>query len=162
MQCKTLIVGGVLLLAMAPAHAGVFADDLTRCLVAAVKPADNVAMVRWMFSALSANPRIKDLAKVTAEQREQSDSEMARLVDRLLTQECRSQVVQVVKAEGQASISGSFSILGEMAGRQLMSSPETAVSVEGFVKKLDLAKLEQVLAEGGVVPAKEGEGAEPE
>ena len=66
------IVTGALALAGAfaatPSMAGIYADDVTRCVVKATSDQDRLDLVRWIYAAMSLHPDLKTMANVTAEQ----------------------------------------------------------------------------------------------
>lgn len=45
--------------APAVSHAGLYTDDLARCLVVSTSTQDRADLVRWIFSAASAHPVVK-------------------------------------------------------------------------------------------------------
>ena len=57
---RTLVVGAAAVAAAFTgqnASAGVFADELSKCLVKSSSTDDRVLLVQWMFGALSLHPR---------------------------------------------------------------------------------------------------------
>ena len=46
------------------ASAGVFADELSRCLVKSSSTDDRVLLVQWMFAALSLHPAVQPMISV--------------------------------------------------------------------------------------------------
>ena len=124
------------------AHAGPYTDDLTKCVVASSTQQDKVALVRWVFSAMALHPQVAPLTKISASEREDIERKMAALVERLLTETCRQQTVDAVNYEGSHAIEQSFNLLGQIASRELMSSPETAAGVAAYWKYVDKKKFE--------------------
>jgi len=49
-------------------QAGLYQDDLSRCLGSAAKPEDRTMLLRWVFAAMASNPKIKDMSQVSADQ----------------------------------------------------------------------------------------------
>jgi hypothetical protein len=70
------------------------------------------------------------------------DVRLARLVERLLTQSCRSETQQAVRNEGPGTLQTSFEILGQVAGRGLFTDPAVARNRASFEDYLDKPKLE--------------------
>lgn len=136
-----------------PAHAGLYADDLGRCLVSSTTPSDRVTLMTWMFSAMSSEPSLAKMASMTEAQRTDADRNMARLFDRLVLEQCRKQTIDAVKYEGQASLQSSFEVLGKVAMRQIIDSPDATRAVGRFADQIDKARLGALLVEAGqVVP----------
>lgn len=119
------------------AHAGVYTDDLTRCLVKATTPADQTDLIVWVFSAISVHPAIKSFSVLTEDQRVAYDKKMAALMTRLLTVDCKTETATAVKYEGAEAISTAFGAVGEAAFRGLSSDPKVAESMGSFAKYLD-------------------------
>jgi len=91
-----------------PARAGVFADDLGRCVVSATTPQDRAALMRWMFVTAAANPAFRDLATVSAEQSREATRGAAAVFDRLLLRTCRRESIAALRGEGTAGIEAGF------------------------------------------------------
>ena len=128
------------------AHAGPYTDELSKCVVEATTQEDRSAFVRWLFSAASRNPAVKSITLVTAEQLDTENRKAANLFMRLLTESCPKQVEKAVKFEGSVAIQSSFQVLGEVAGRELFSSPEVTAGIAGIEKYVDAEKLKSVFS----------------
>jgi hypothetical protein len=146
---------GMSVLAMAlqfpgTSHAGVYSDDLGKCLVTASSPQDKQQLVQWIFFAISLNPTIKPYANITPEQREATDKQIARVFEKLLGESCVNEAKAAMKYEGASAFSESFRLLGQVAGREMFSSAEVAAGTENFTNHIDVKKLQEKLG----VPAK--------
>ncbi len=135
------------------ASAGIYTDDLSRCVVQASSAADQSVLVRWMFGAVSANPDIADMVKVTDAQRDETTRAFAAISERLILQDCRKQAILAVKYEGTSAFEAAFATLGQVAGRGLMSSPEASKQLSKLDTYLDDQKWKAFSAEAGL-PAK--------
>ena len=136
-----------------PARAGTYVDDLGKCIVEATTVDDRAAFVRWMFAAATLHPAVKTLANVPAERLDPETRATAGLFMRLLTESCREQAQKAVKYEGPIAIAAAFQVLGQVAGRELFSSPEVAAGLAGMEKYLDKDKLDSVTGEANREPA---------
>ena len=125
-----------------PAHAGVYADDLSRCLVESTSKEDRLALVRWLFTAATAHPAVADIAKVSPEQLDQASKATGDLFMKLLTESCVVQAKKAVEYEGPATFAVSFQVLGQVAGAELFSSPEVNAAMSRLEKYTDKTKLE--------------------
>ncbi len=151
MTIKHVLPIAIALSVCAPAaRAGVFTDDLSRCLVAKTTPADRTALVRFMFAAVSANPSVSDLVSMYSAKRDELTAGFARLTERLVLTDCRTQSVAALKNEGTGVFEASFNVLGQIAGRGLMNDPASTVVLQGVGKKMDKAKFEALAREAGV------------
>jgi hypothetical protein len=127
--------------ATAPAQAGIYADDMARCLVRATNEQDKVALVRWIFANAALHPEVKAISAVSPEQLSGFNKGMAQLVERLLTQDCRNQTTEAVRNEGATVLQTSFRVLGEVAMNGLMTDPQVQKGFAEFGSFLDPQKL---------------------
>ncbi len=129
------------------ARAGVYADDLGKCLVSATSEADRVLMVKWMFSALSRNKEISQYVQMAPELRETLSRETAALYTRLLTESCRAQAKDAARYEGAAAFGSAFGLLGQIAAQGLFNDPAVAASISELDKFFDQQKLKAIAEE---------------
>lgn len=130
------------------AEAGVYTDDMTKCLVKAMSPADQSVLIQWTFSAMALHPDVRPYANITDAQRKSLDQKAAGLFQRMMTVDCRKEVVDAVKYEGTGSFEGAFAAMGEAAMRGLMSEPSVNKGMEGFVEYFDKSKMEALFKDG--------------
>lgn len=130
-----------------PAAADIYADDLTRCLVRSTKVEDRVAFTRWMFAAMSANPAVADMSTVTPAQRTEANRQSALLIQRLLLDDCRSEAINALKYEGEATLQVAFETVGRVAMGDLMSHPDVAAQINGLNAFMDVDRWTEFNAE---------------
>lgn len=140
--CAALLAGATLL--PRPALAGPYTDDLSKCLVANTTADDKTTLVTWIFSAISLNPGVAKMANITPKQRHQINVSMAKLFETLMTERCRTESQQAYKYEGDAAISAGFEVLGQVAGRELFSSPDVSKGMAELDTLVDKKKMEAV------------------
>ncbi len=142
---RSLLVAMSLLATLAPlpARAGPFTDDLSKCLVASTTPADNKTLVVWMVSVITLHPDVEAMATLTPAQRDANDTAAAKLFERLLMVSCKAQAQQAVKYEGAEAFKASFSVLGQVAMKDLMTNPKVAEGLRGLGKRIDEKKVEE-------------------
>ena len=141
--CLTLVI------AAAPAlcYAGPYTDTLSKCLVAGTTTSDKTLLVRWMFSMLSVHPEVQAQSTATAATRSALSKSMAAMVQRLLIQTCFSEAKDALKYEGSASFEGAFTVLGQVAARELSSDRGVSDAMSEYIRYLDsreIGKLEPV------------------
>ncbi|RZT90147.1 hypothetical protein EV678_0958 [Azospira oryzae] len=124
----------------APAQAGIYSDDMAKCLVRSTTPADRASLVKWMFSAMALHPDVKSMARVEPAQREGLDRNTANLIVRLMTETCRSETQQALTLEGPQTVQQSFQVLGQVAARELFSNPDVMAGVGNLGKYVDPAR----------------------
>lgn len=127
------------------ASAGVYTDQLSKCLVESTSVKDRNQLVRWMFSAASKHHAVMEIVKVTPEMLEQSNKDMGELMNRLLTESCKTETAQALKFEGQATMEASFSVLGQVAGREMFSNPEVAAGMASLEQYIDSKAIEELM-----------------
>lgn len=142
MRVLRTIVAIAMVAGMTPAFAGVYTDDLTRCLVEKSTPADKSTLVQWMFVAMSQHPSVAALTKVTPQDVEKFNSMAGELFMRLLTDVCADHSKKAIKYEGTGAIQSSFGVLGQVAAGDLFANPEVAKVMSGLEKYMDSTKLE--------------------
>jgi hypothetical protein len=140
--CAALLQGSA-------AVAGVFADDLGRCLVNSTTKEDRANLIRWLFVAASHHPAVKPIATVTSAQQEESDKQMGTLVMKLLTESCKTETQKALQTEGATTLQFAFEVLGKVAGQELFSSPEVAGNLKGLAKYLDPEKIKALSSASG-------------
>jgi hypothetical protein len=126
------------------ANAGVYGDDLGKCLVDSSSQKDRVILVQWMFSALALNPAVTPLSAITAEERISYDKAAAVMVQRLLLENCEKEFLAALKNEGDAAVAGSFQLFGEVAARTLMNDPAVDKGLSRFADYFDKERFEAV------------------
>jgi hypothetical protein len=127
-----------------PARAGVYADDLSRCLVESSTQQDRNVLVKWVFVALAQHPAIASLSKATPADIEKSNAAAAELFTRLLTDTCADKSKKAIKYEGVAAIQGAFGVFGQVATSDLFSNPQVQAVLSGLEKHVDKKKMESL------------------
>ena len=130
----------------APAAAGPYTDDLSKCLVRSTTAEEKSLLVQWMFANMALHPDVKYLAHVTPAERTKLNQKVALLFESLLTRSCLSEAKDAVKNEGPSTFEASFSSLGQVAGRDLSAHPQVAAGFTEFGKMVNGPKIEKALA----------------
>ena len=89
-----IAVIAALMMASMNVHAGVYADELSKCLVEKTTTQDRTVLVTWVFTALSRHPAVKPIISVSADRIEEVNKNAAALFTRLLTETCRDETVK--------------------------------------------------------------------
>jgi hypothetical protein len=144
---KTAIFFAVVL-SSSTVSAGIYTDDLSKCLVKSSSPEDQTMFMQWIFALLSLNPAVEPLSSITSTQRDALNQRVARLYERLLLDDCRNETVDALKYEGPGAIEASFGVLGQVASRGLMTDPSVA-SARWSTEYFDKGKWVELLKEAG-------------
>ncbi len=137
----------LLLMFAVSAQAGVYTDELSKCLVSSTSKDDRIALVRWMFAAASAHPAVSSIAATTPQQLDDANRSVGELFMRLTTVSCREQTKNAILYEGQLAIQGGFEVLGQVAGTEMFSSPEVAAGMAGLEKYIDNTKISELVGQ---------------
>jgi len=134
-----------LLVAFAPAHAGVYTDDLSRCLVDKSSSSDKSVLVQWIFVAMAQHPSVVSLTKISDEDKEKHNKQAGELFMRLLTDTCAEESKKALKNEGAVAIQTAFQVLGQAAAREIFADPSVGQMMSGLDKYVDKEKLETLV-----------------
>jgi hypothetical protein len=128
------------------ASAGVYTDDLSKCLVSKTTSDQKTILVNWMFSAMSLNPSVAKFVSIPEAKRKEFNVNMANLFESLITVTCKPQMQLAVKYEGDGAIAAGFNVLGQVAGRELFSNPEVAKGMSQLDKYIDKDKIKEAMS----------------
>jgi hypothetical protein len=148
MKMMLAAAGAAILMSCAgSASAGIYTDDLSRCLVKSATTADRLSFVRWLFSTITAADAVGAMSNVTQAQREQSSRETVNLMERLLLVDCRAETAAALRYDGHTALGASFELLGKVAMADLMGDPAVHAEMERLDSHMDAAKWEAFAAE---------------
>ncbi len=144
------VLGLILTFGLAEAaHAGIYTDDLSKCLVKSTSEADRTDLILWIYAAMSDHPAVRGLSNVSPAQHDAANRKTGALMERLLLVDCRTQTVEAMRYEGSTAIQGSFSVLGQVAMVGLMQDKAVAGDVGGITKFIDESKFAALAADVG-------------
>jgi hypothetical protein len=123
---------------------GPYADEMAKCLVQSTTDSDKTDLVKWMFSAVALHPAVKSLSAVSDAESQRLNKIAAKLVERLLTESCKSSTQDAIKYEGPATFQSSFNVLGQAAAHSLFSDPSVAKGAAEIGNHFDKQKFERV------------------
>lgn len=132
------------------AFAGVYTDDLGKCLVRSSSADDQIALIKWVFLSMSAHPSVAPYSKFTPDDVAAINKAAGGLFQRLLTVDCRKEAVAALKYEGVSSLEGSFTLLGQIAMRGLMTDSHVAQNLASLGASVDAAKMKELFDEAGI------------
>jgi len=122
-----ILVGISLALAVLPSEpavAGIYSDELAKCLVRETTDGDRTFLVKWIFASASVHPAVRSIASVSDADRTELNKKVAKLVEKLLTESCKNETQEALKYEG----------------------PTVARSKTEFANHLDKQKFEKLFA----------------
>ena len=142
MRWKKHFLSALLCGSVAPVMAGVYTDDLSRCLVESTSKSDKATLVQWVVVAISQHPSVSALSKATDSDVEKANAAAGALFMQLLTDTCVEKSRKALKYEGAAAIQAAFAVLGQVATTDLFTDPNVQKVMAGLDKHLDTKKLE--------------------
>jgi hypothetical protein len=128
------------------AVAGPFNDALAVCLVKSTSEQDRTVLMRWVFAAMAAHPQVSDLGRVSKEEGDRLNREVAALFWTLVSDRCATETRDAVKYEGTDAISSSFEVLGKVAMQGLMADTAVNAYMAQMATHLDEAKMKALFA----------------
>ncbi len=128
-----------------PAVAGVYTDDLSKCLVSKTTSDQKAVLVNWMFSAMSLNPAVAKFVSIPVAKRKEFNVNMAALFETLMTVTCKHEMQLAIQYEGSGAIGAGFNVLGQVAGRELFANPEVAKGMAELDKFIDQDKIQAAM-----------------
>jgi len=123
------------------AHAGVYTDDLTKCLVESTSKDDRLDLVKWIYAAMSKHPAVSSLTRVSDADVSAVSSTTGALLMSLLTEKCVEATRSAIKYEGALAIQSSFQVLGQVAMTELLTDPNVGKVMAELDQFVDGAKL---------------------
>ena len=136
------------------AQAGPYADEASKCLVSKMTDADRTTVGVWMFEEMSANPALKPLANVTDAQRADSRKAVAAIVQRLITDDCRTQAAAALRNEGGGVLQRPFWDIAQASIATLARDPAVIANVSQVGQYLDVKKLAAIMRDPAAGAAK--------
>lgn len=73
------------------------------------------------------------------------DIEVAKLFERLLSEDCSTETKTAIIIGGDAAIETAFSILGKVAAKSLTQDAQVSQRLEGFVRYIDFSSIQSLL-----------------
>lgn len=141
MKSKAVLLASVLCFVSTPSWAGLYTDDLSRCLVEKTSEKDKVALVQWVVMALTQHPAVSSLARTTAADVEKSNAAAGAVFTRLLAEDCADKYKNAVRYDGPGAIEAAFGVLGQVATRDLFMHADVQAVLAGLSKHMDEDKL---------------------
>lgn len=141
MKCLVPVFAVLLIAGASPSSAGVFGDDLTRCVVDSTSKEDRATLVRWIFVAMAQHPMVSSMSTVKASDKDKANKEVGALFMRVITEACADKTRAAMKAEGPTALTAAFQVLGQVAARELFADPNVTAVMSGLEKYFDADKL---------------------
>ncbi|MEM6624255.1 MAG: hypothetical protein AAF674_18690 [Pseudomonadota bacterium] len=125
-------------------EAGLFEDDLKRCIVDNATPEDNLALVRWVLIALSHHEGARDIVSLAPGASEITAKGYADVFNRLMLLDCREELQKAVQMEGQQALRAATRFFGSTAVRSLFTDPGVSAELDKVDRYFDTEALESL------------------
>ena len=128
-------------------NAGPFTDTFGKCIVKSTTQIEKDELIQWMFIALSNHPILKSVIDLSEGVKMKADKQIAKIVMRLFTVACITELKDAVKNEGKQAVTDAFALLGKVSMGALMTDQNVQKAMGRYVKFMDLEKLKSLFAE---------------
>lgn len=127
------------------AQAGPAAQALGTCLADSTTGKERKEFAQTIFFGMSAYPDMKQYVNIKPEDIDKANQATAKLVTRLLTENCPEQTKKAIQEDGPLAMQQAFELVGRAAMQELISNPDVVRSFSAYTKYLDMAKLRPLL-----------------
>lgn len=136
-----LLVAGLSLSSPIASAQSVPIDNFKNCLIERTSDVDRVELAQWVYLAISSHPHLVAYSAITPAERRLMNQRVARLYERLVTQDCKIALAMlVVTDQVEEGMEVGFSALGEIAMLSLLQDESVLESIEEYAKYLDVEK----------------------
>ena len=114
------------------------------CLVDNLNGKERKDLAKWIFFAMAAHPEIHQYLKASSKTVEASDKYVGKLITRLLTKNCPTELRRAHQADPRAIRAG-FQLVGQVAMQELMTNQNVMKAITNYGKYTDEAKIDAIL-----------------
>ena len=130
-----------------PVFANSSTDIFSGCLVDTLNGKERKSLAKWVFFSISAHPELKIYVKTSKDDIEKSNKYVGKLITRMLTVDCPSELKAAIKSDPQA-IRKAFELVGKVAMQELMTNKDVMQTISNYNQYIDRAKVNTVLSGG--------------
>jgi len=120
------------------------AEQLGVCLTDSLTGKERKWLAQWMFFAQSRHPSLAGFATVSAEDIDETDRAVGKIITRLLTVDCAS-YMRAAHESSPLAMQFAFELVGRVAMAELMTSPEVLTFFGGHAKYTDMVKINELM-----------------
>ena len=119
---------------------------LGNCLIDSLTGKERKKLAQWVFFAMAVHPEFNEFAKISDEDRVESEKFIGHLFTRLLADDCPAEA-RVAIAESSLAFQNAFQLVGQVAMQELMANEKVAQSFAGPDKYIDAERLSELASE---------------
>ncbi|WP_227562712.1 hypothetical protein [Acinetobacter calcoaceticus] len=142
-KLKSILYIFPLVLLTSLSHAGVYQDKLNQCFESSVTEQERKDLTQWIFFAMASNSELSGFTRISSDELILADKKIAKIYERILTQNCNMAVKDVVKNEGTNALEKSFEYLGQLAMRGMLVDKNVNQRIGKFAQYLDESKFKK-------------------
>lgn len=145
MKTARFIAGLVLTLASSAACASDTTDALSQCLTRSASEDDRRVLVRWIYGVLSVHPDLGDISGVDAKRRATLEGDAARVMERLIAEDCAADMRKALLADGANGSVAAFEALGRLAMQDFLTHPDVQKASAAAAEQMDQKRVLKAL-----------------
>lgn len=115
-------------------YAGVYSNQLTKCMVKSMDKQDKMQILRYMILICSQPPEVQDMVSISEEQERKILKNTAKLYSYLAIDSCKIFAKKALKYEGEKAFQKSFSMLGKIVLQQNLNTKRGQEMIKTFQK----------------------------
>ncbi len=142
-----LIKAGLLILASIvsmPSSSQESTQVFATCMADSLNGKERKELAKWIFLSMTVHPSLKEYSTASVEDRDTSDRYVAKLITRLITENCPTELRAASKTDPLAIQKG-FEFVGQVAMQEIMSNQETLEALTGYAAYLDQNDIAEAL-----------------
>lgn len=116
----------------AQVSASVELEELSSCMTDSLNGQERKNLIKWVYVGLSTHSSLKGLSNVTVRDIDDSNQYVGKLIHRLISIDCESEVKKAEFMGNYDSFSHAFYVVGEVAMEEIMLEPKTREALQGF------------------------------
>ena len=128
-----------------PLHVPTPQDALTTCLLGSTTEEDRRTLVKWIFLVMSRYPDVAPMMTVQYDERQRINRQAGGIFERLMVDNCGSELKLALRKSGTDAISKSFEVLGETVMGALLQDPAVNAASASLMSEVDLGRLARTL-----------------
>lgn len=117
-----------------PSFAGVYGDELTKCLVQSATEEDRVALATWMGVLIAQHDKVSEHVRTSYNDLVTTTDSAVDAVTTLTFQVCENEAREAIKYEGPEAYKNSFQYLATIAIQELMTNPSVSKAIVLYQK----------------------------
>ena len=128
-------------------NAGPYTDTFGKCIIKSTTQIEKDQLIQWMFIAVSDHQILKSVVDLSEGVKTTADKQTAKIVMRLFTVACKTELKDAVKFEGQNAVRDAFELLGKVSMGAIMTDQNVIKALGRYVKFMEMEKIESLMAE---------------